>query len=270
VALTLPGLRLPFCTIGLIVAVAAPAFGQAPDAFAGTDRATRLTFDRQAAADRSPAFRELFSALPGDVARLVSRDNLFLVAAGSAAAATTHAVDGRIATSGWGQGSVHDALRPGAIVGGFAVQAGGAFATYAIGRAIGQTRVATVGARLFRAQLVAQATTQAIKLTARRTRPDGSDLSLPSGHTSSAFATAAVLQSEFGWKAGVPAYAIASWVAASRVQMERHYLSDVIAGATIGILAGRSVTVGHGAARFSVAPMAVPGGIGVGFVKIGR
>ena len=261
---TLPGLC---CTVGLVVAVATPAFGQGSDAQSGIDRNARLTFAAQPPTESAPAFRELFAALPGDVARLVSRDNLFLVAMGSAAAAATHPVDGRIAGSGWGQGAVHEALQPGAIVGGFAVQAGGAFATYAIARAVGQDRVAAVGARLFRAQLVAQATTHVIKLTARRTRPDGTSLSLPSGHTSSAFATATVLQSEFGWKAGVPAYAVASWVAASRVQMERHYLSDVIAGATIGILAGRSVTVGRGSVRFAITPAVVPGGLGVNFVK---
>jgi membrane-associated phospholipid phosphatase len=79
-----------------------------------------------------------------------------------------------------------------------------------------------------------------------------------------------VLRAHFGWKAGVPAYAVATWVAASRMQSERHYLSDVIAGATVGILAGRSVTVGMGGTRFAVSPMAAPGGIGVSFVRIER
>ena len=50
--------------------------------------------------------------------------------------------------------------------------------------------------------------------------------------------------------------------------MQRHYLSDVIAGATVGILAGRSVTVGPRNARFSVDPMPVAGGIGVGFTRV--
>jgi membrane-associated phospholipid phosphatase len=79
-----------------------------------------------------------------------------------------------------------------------------------------------------------------------------------------------VLQTKFGWKAGIPAYAMASWVAASRLQSNRHYLSDVIAGATIGVLAGRSVTLGRGAARFSVSPTAIPGGIGMSFVRVQR
>ena len=84
------------------------------------------------------------------------------------------------------------------------------------------------------------------------------------------FASAAVLDGHFGWKVAVPAYAMASWVAASRLHSDRHYLSDVIAGATIGILAGRSVTLGRGPARFSVSPMATRGGIGMSFLRIQR
>jgi membrane-associated phospholipid phosphatase len=60
---------------------------------------------------------------------------------------------------------------------------------------------------------------------------------------------------------------VASWVAASRVEMKRHFVSDVVAGATIGILAGRSVTVGTSHTRFAVVPMVVPGGVGIGFTK---
>ena len=78
-----------------------------------------------------------------------------------------------------------------------------------------------------------------------------------------------MLQRNLGWKAGVPAYAMATFVAASRVQTKRHYLSDVTMGAAIGIIAGRSVTVGRGDARFAVAPSALPGGAGVNFTWVG-
>ena len=39
-------------------------------------------------------------------------------------------------------------------------------------------------------------------------------------------------------------------------------------GAAIGILAGRTVSVGRGRARFVVAPLATNGGIGVALVKV--
>jgi membrane-associated phospholipid phosphatase len=77
-----------------------------------------------------------------------------------------------------------------------------------------------------------------------------------------------VLHSEFGWKAGVPAYAVAAWIGASRMQGQRHYLSDVITGAAVGILAGRSVSFSAGSARFAVSPVAVPGGAGVNIIRV--
>ena len=47
----------------------------------------------------------------------------------------------------------------------------------------------------------------------------------------------------FGWKAGVPAYGLAAYVAGSRLQENRHYMSDVLFGAAVGIVSGRTVTI---------------------------
>jgi membrane-associated phospholipid phosphatase len=209
----------------------------------------------------------LFAGLHRDFQRLFTSDQMVIAALGTTSAMSVYPLDRRIAESGWGRGTATRIFGPGDVVGGGVVQASAALGTYAIGRVFKQPRLARVGSELVRAQLVAQAVTQTIKFTAQRTRPDGSTLSFPSGHTASTFATAAVVQREFGWQAGIPAYALASWVAASRMHSERHYLSDVVMGATIGIMAGRAVTVGSGDARFSVSPIAVDGGIGVSFVK---
>ena len=216
-----------------------------------------------------PAFADLFKPLPGDLRRMfASQDNLLIAGIGGAAAVVSRHADTQASTANWGN---HEVYEPGQLVGAFAAQTGAALVTYGVGRMTDSPRTARVGAEIFRAQLVSQVTAQVVKAAAGRTRPDGSNShSFPSGHSASAFATATVLQREFGWKAGIPAYAMASWVAASRVQMKRHYLSDVIAGATVGILAGRSVTVGSGNARFSVDPMPVAGGMGVSFTKITR
>jgi membrane-associated phospholipid phosphatase len=74
-----------------------------------------------------------------------------------------------------------------------------------------------------------------LKPTVNRTRPDGGSQSFPSGHAASAFAGAAFLQRRYGWKLGLPAYALATYVGYSRVEAKRHYTSDVVAGAAIGI-----------------------------------
>ena len=216
----------------------------------------------------SQLFADLFKPLGRDFQGMLSRDNLLLAGIGGAGAATFAQVDQRTSAHKWGQqfGSV---MEPGVMAGSFLVQGGAAFTTYAIGRATHSPGVTTVGASLFRAQFVSQTVTQGIKIAARRTRPDGTTLSFPSGHSASAFATASVLQAQLGWRVGIPAYSAAAWVAASRMQAKRHYLSDVIAGATIGIMAGRSVTVGSGKMKFAVTPTAVPRGIGVNFVQLG-
>jgi membrane-associated phospholipid phosphatase len=110
--------------------------------------------------------------------------------------------------------------------------------------------------------------TQGLKVIVQRPRPDGSGFSFPSGHASATFATATVLHQRLGWKVGIPAYAVAAGVAASRLQENQHYASDVIFGAAIGIAAGRAVTIGRGPARFALAPTAVHGGAGVTFTRI--
>ena len=72
-----------------------------------------------------------------------------------------------------------------------------------------------------------------------------------------------MLQRHYGWKAGIPAYAVASYIAASRLSENKHFLSDVAFGAMIGLAAGRTVTFDRGSTRFEIAPLVAPGGGGV-------
>ena len=65
--------------------------------------------------------------------------------------------------------------------------------------------------------------------------------SLPSGHATITFATAAVIERHLGWRRSVLGYASASHVATSRLHDNRRYLSDVIFGAAAGSFAGRTV-----------------------------
>ncbi len=64
--------------------------------------------------------------------------------------------------------------------------------------------------------------TGVLKYSLHRQRPDGSDtLSLPSGHTSTAFALATVAERHYGWKAGLPAYALAAGIGLSRIESNK-------------------------------------------------
>ena len=77
--------------------------------------------------------------------------------------------------------------------------------------------------------------TYLLKYTVKERRPDGSDLhSFPSGHTAVSFATATYLQRRYGWKFGVPAYVLSTYVGWGRCFAKRHYWYDVIAGGAIG------------------------------------
>src|SRR5690349_11962186 len=111
----------------------------------------------------------------------------------------------------------------GNVIGSFVFQIGAGFATYAGGKAVHNKRLAYAGRDMVRAQIVSQSMVQALKFTVRRERPDGSNsLSFPSGHTSSMFATATVLQRYYGWKVGVPAYAVGSYVGLARMAWNKH------------------------------------------------
>ena len=87
-----------------------------------------------------------------------------------------------------------------------------------------------------------------IKYTASEMRPDGSTRnSWPSGHTATAFLAATILHKEYGltrspwYSAG--AYTLATATGVMRVLNNRHWISDVLSGAGIGIL---SVELGYG------------------------
>jgi membrane-associated phospholipid phosphatase len=77
--------------------------------------------------------------------------------------------------------------------------------------------------------------TYILKYTVNETRPNGGSQSFPSAHTSISFSAAEFLRKRYGWEYGIPAYALASFVAYSRVEANEHHPHDVIAGAAIGI-----------------------------------
>ena len=52
----------------------------------------------------------------------------------------------------------------------------------------------------------------------------------------------------------IPAYAVAAYVAASRIQSERHYLSDVVFGAALGTAVAHTVNRGQ---RLTVSPVMI-------------
>ena len=82
-----------------------------------------------------------------------------------------------------------------------------------------------------------------IKYTAKEMRPDGTTAnSWPSGHTATAFVGATILHKEYG-RTRSPWYSVAAYGSATatgvmRVLNNRHWISDVLSGAGIGIMSG--------------------------------
>lgn len=125
--------------------------------------------------------------------------------------------------------------------GDFFALAGMSVFTHLIGRALKKPYLANTGLYLIEAFLTTQFITFVTKESVHRTRPDKSNnLSFPSGHTSGIFTLASVLDVRYGYKAGIPSYLLASFVGLSRVKLYKHYPTDVIAGAALGIIIGRS------------------------------
>lgn len=88
--------------------------------------------------------------------------------------------------------------------------------------------------------------TSIIKASSQRARPSSDDhLSMPSGHTSTTFATATSLTYSYGLKAAIPAYMAATLTAASRWADDAHWLSDTVAGAFVGIFWARATALHH-------------------------
>ena len=88
-----------------------------------------------------------------------------------------------------------------------------------------------------------------IKTLAGVQRPDSSDrLSFPSGHTAQAFLAASIVHTEFRDKSqwyGIGAYTLATSVAAFRMINNKHWESDVFAGAGVGILSAHLAYLSH-------------------------
>lgn len=86
--------------------------------------------------------------------------------------------------------------------------------------------------------------TYGLKFTTGYLRPDGSNRqSFPSGHASFAFAGAGILDREFGQTSvliPVAGYAMAGTTGYLRMVNDRHWISDVLVGAGIGLLSAEA------------------------------
>ena len=235
--------------------------------------------DRQQQAAPPPpkhtGFRALLLGTVDDFVAFPQRRSTWaLLAIGAAGAAASHPIDGSVNRRLVGNSTVTRLFTPGKYLGGW-VQAGAGITTYLVGRFVvpaeggkgHNNKISHLGFDLVRAQILAQVFTQVIKKAGQRDRPTGECCAFPSGHSATAFATAAVLERHLGFRGAWPTMLIASYVATSRLHDNRHYLSDVVFGAALGTAVGWTVVGRHGRSVYALVPVPTRGGITLNLIR---
>ena len=113
----------------------------------------------------------------------------------------------------------------------------------------GKNDFANRTAILIKSEMMVAILTFSLKRITAIPRPDTKELtSFPSGHTAQAFAAATFMAREYGHKSiwySIGAYTVAAGVGTMRVMNNRHWISDIMVGAGIGILSTNLVYLTH-------------------------
>ena len=134
------------------------------------------------------------------------------------------------------------------------VQAGVLGVLYASGRMADKPGLASAAGTSFEALLWSAMICNVAKMAFGRDQPaDSTDArdffekagSFPSGHATRSFAIAAVMADRYGTKAAWIGYSVAGLVSLSMVQRDIHWMSDVVAGAGLGMAIGKGIAARH-------------------------
>jgi hypothetical protein len=198
---------------------------------------------------------------------LFRKDNLEPLLLGATGSLAVAAPEDRVAGFFLRTHRMHELGDTGQVLGGPAVAGGAAGALFVAGRMSRNGRFRELTYSLAQVTVMSAALAAGVKTCVQRERPSREDQrSFYSGHTANAFAWATVLSRRRGLRVAIPSYAVAVLIGASRVEKNRHYLTDVTAGATIGYIIGRSVGRTGAAGklqRFGWGVIGLPGGVGI-------
>jgi len=170
----------------------------------------------------------------------------FMLAGGASLAVRNSGVDDtfedhfarhRSFESGWGD--------VGGAIGNPGVHLALAATAYAYGLKSDDGKTYSVGKTLMDALIINDLSTMLLKVAANTEAPNGENLAWPSGHTSSSFCLAAVLDESYGYKVGIPLYLAAAFVGFERMDDREHHFSDVLFGAALGYIVGKTVARDH-------------------------
>jgi membrane-associated phospholipid phosphatase len=173
---------------------------------------------------------------------LVSTQNLVPLAVGAAATAAVKIPNGRV--EGYFGGKPETMMgEPGEYIGSGWVAGPAIAGLMLMGRKSDDARFRSFTYSLAQGYVINQSIAAGIKQAVGSQRPNGENSrSFPSGHTASAFTWAATVSHYYGFKAALPAYLAAAYVGYSRLDERAHRLTDVVAGAALGYIVGKTVS----------------------------
>jgi membrane-associated phospholipid phosphatase len=211
-----------------------------------------------------PGLKEFPRELARNFRALISTQNLAPLAVGVALTAAAKIPNGRV-ESFFGAKPESRFGEPGEYIGSAWLAGPTVAGLLLAGRKSGDARFRSFTYSLAQGYVINQSIAGGIKKAVRSQRPNGENsLSFPSGHTSSAFAWAATVSHHYGFKAGLPAYLAAAYVGFSRLDEQAHRLTDVVAGAALGYIVGKTVSRRANPDRRLDWNVVVPPGGGVG------
>lgn len=183
-------------------------------------------------------------------------------------------------TSDDGSGFDHAVAETGNVLGAGYVDYGLAGITLLVGKVIGDSKVGRIGLRSLETLAIADGLTTLFKVGVGRARPNATtnsdsfdsfslgsaNNSFPSGHTAHLFGLAGTLHRELKDTPWVPilVYPLATATAVGRVVGRQHWVTDVVAGAALGLFSSKVVgRLNAGSVDAIVAPVE-GGGVAVG------
>jgi membrane-associated phospholipid phosphatase len=194
----------------------------------------------------TPAENTSFKQFPQNLGKnflaLLSRKNILPLLIGGAASGIVAPFDEDIRDRVGAHGDSSTFGKIGSVIGGPAVVISTVAGFFIGGHYSKNDRFHSFTYALAQGTVINEALVQGLKVAIGRTRPDGSDnMSFPSGHAATSFMIATVVQRYYGRTAGIISYSAAAFITLSRVRENKHWASDLTAGATLGYIVGSSV-----------------------------
>jgi membrane-associated phospholipid phosphatase len=211
-----------------------------------------------------PGLKQFPRELLSNFRALVSTQNLVPLAVGAAATGVAKFPNVRVENF-FGAKPKYLLHEPGDIMGAPWVAAPAMVGLLVVGQKSDDARFRNFTYSLAQGYVINQSIVMGLKTAIGSQRPNGENsLSFPSGHTAGAFTWATTVTHYYGLKAGIPAYLAATYVGFARLDDRAHRLTDVVAGAAIGYIVGKTVSRRANPNRKLAWNVVVPPGGGVG------